>query len=206
MKKSTFLSILCISIFTCQNDVFAQQKTEAATLFGKGAKIASKDIGFFVAPSIGMTTFDESTAALFNLRSGVQIKDKFALGGYYQVSLNEIIPQSETIPGIYMDYWSAGGFVEYTLLSKKLIHLTLPVYAGYSEVEMDNDFGLARLGEANFLQLEPSLLLEVNLLKNVRFNAGAGYRFVGQMNYRNLDETDMSGLTGHIGLKIGLFR
>ncbi|MFN3589668.1 MAG: hypothetical protein ACK4UP_09810, partial [Spirosomataceae bacterium] len=163
MKKSTFLSLLCISIFTLQNHVFAQEKTEASTLFGKGARISGKDIGFFVAPSIGMTTFDESTAALFNLRSGIQVKDKFAIGGYYQVSLNEIIPQSETIPGIYMDYWSAGGFIEYTLLSKKLVHLTLPVYVGYGEVEMDNDFGLARLGEANFLQLEPSLQLEVNL-------------------------------------------
>ena len=206
MKKRTILAFIGISVFLFKTTSFAQEKTEAQTLFGKGAKISGKDVGFFVAPSLGITEFDGSTATLFNLRSGVQVKDKVAVGGYYNVSLNEVIPQSETIPGIYMDYWSAGGFVEYMLLSKKLVHLTLPVYVGYGEVEMDNDFGLARLSEANFLQVEPSLQLEVNLLKYVRFNAGVGYRFVGQMNYRNFDQTDISGLTGHIGLKIGLFR
>lgn len=71
---------------------------------------------------------------------------------------------------------------------------------------MDNENGDAGLGEANFFQIEPSALLEVNLHKYVRFNIGAGYRFVGQMSYRNLNQSDISGLTGYVGLKFGLFR
>jgi len=71
---------------------------------------------------------------------------------------------------------------------------------------MDNENGDAELGEANFFQVEPSALLEVNLHKNVRLNVGAGYRFVRQMEYRNFNQSDISGMTGYIGLKFGLFK
>jgi hypothetical protein len=77
---------------------------------------------------------------------------------------------------------------------------------GYGEVQMDNEIGDVGLGEANFFQIEPSALLEINLHKNIRFNLGAGYRIVGQMNYRNFDQSDLSGFTGYAGLKFGLLR
>lgn len=116
------------------------------------------------------------------------------------------MPESETQPNIYMDYWSVGAMTEYTLFSKKVFHLSFPLYVGYGEVEMDDELGDTDLGEANFFQIEPSALLEVNLHKYVRFNLGVGYRVVGQMNYRNFNQSDISGLTGYIGLKFGLFR
>jgi hypothetical protein len=113
---------------------------------------------------------------------------------------------SETVPNVYMDYWTVGGFAEYAVFSKKVAHLTFPLFIGYGEVQMDNENGDAGLGEAQLFQVEPSVLLEVNLHKFVRLNAGFGYRFVGQMNYRNFDQADISGLTGNLGLKFGLFR
>ncbi len=70
---------------------------------------------------------------------------------------------------------------------------------------MDNEDGVAGLGESNFFQIEPVALLEINLHKYVRLNLGAGYRFVGQMEYRNFDQSDISGLTGYLGLRIGIF-
>ena len=149
---------------------------------------------------------DGSGASLFNLRGGLSLKDKFSFGAYLSTSLNEIRPQSETLPNIYMDYWTVGGFAEYTLFSKKLVHLSFPLYVGYGEVQMDNEIGDVGLGESNFLKVEPSALLEINLHKYVRFHVGAGYRFVGSMNYRNLNQADLSGLTGYVGLKFGLFR
>ncbi len=71
---------------------------------------------------------------------------------------------------------------------------------------MDNESGDAGLGESTFFQIEPSALLEINLHKNVRFNIGAGYRFAGQMEYRNFNQSDISGLIGYVGLKFGLFK
>jgi hypothetical protein len=165
----------------------AQENNEAKTLIGDGVSISTENLGFFVAPAFGITSMDGSSAALLNLRGGLIINDKISLGGYFSTSLNEINPESEIIPNIYMDYWSLGGFAKYTLFPKKVFHVTFPFYIGYGEVQMDNENGEAGLGEANFFQIEPSVLLEINLHKFVRFNFGAGYRLIGQMEYRNFN-------------------
>lgn len=182
------------------------QGGEAKTLFGHGSPIKPHRVGFFAEPMIGMTRMDGSQVSLFNLRGGLNMNDKFSIGAFYSASLNDIRPQSETLPDLYMDYRAYGGFVEYTLLSKRLFHITLPLYMGYGEVEMDREQGDSGLGEANFYTIEPSAMLEINLLKYARFNIGAGYRFVGPMNYRNMDQSDLSGFTAYMGLKLGLFR
>jgi hypothetical protein len=71
---------------------------------------------------------------------------------------------------------------------------------------MDNKADDAGLGESNFLVVEPSALLEINLHKYVRLNVGGSYRVVGDMTYRNFDQSALSGLAGHVGLRFGLFR
>ena len=204
MNVSYFLFVLCAVLVPVT--VSAQESTEANTLFGNGNRLNMKDVGLVIAPSYGITQMDGSGTSLFHVRGGASFRDQVTLGAYFNTSLNDINPQSETVPNVYMDYWSVGGFAEYTLLSKKIVHLTFPLYLGYGEVQMDNENGDAGLDEANFFQIEPTALLEVNVSKYLRFNLGTGYRIVGQMEYRNFDQSDISGLTGYIGLKFGLFR
>ena len=206
MKKYLFLAqLLTLSAFF-HTSLLAQDKSDTKTLLGDKLSLNAEDFGFFIAPSLGFTQLDGASASLFNLRAGTTIKDKFSLGTYLSTTLNDLVPESETVPNVYMDYWSLGGFVEYSLASKEIFHVTLPLTFGYGEVQMDNEMGDADLGEANFFQIEPSVLVEVNLLKNLKLNLGAGYRFVGDMNYRNFDQSDISGFTGYVGVKFGLFR
>jgi hypothetical protein len=205
MKKKMILPLLICFAALLQNNAWSQQSSESQTLFGNGAPLSLKDIGFFVAPAFGLTQMDGDAAALFHVRGGLSLGKTLSFGGFYNVSLNEIYPITETLPNVYMDYWAAGGFAEATILSNRLLHVSLPLYFGYGEVEMDNEIGEARLGESNFLLVEPSALLELNLHKNVRFNLGAGYRIVSEMNYRNFNQSDISGLTGYLGFKFGLF-
>lgn len=205
-KKLHYVLLICF--FFSSTVLFAQAQKQAKTLIGNNSSIKAKDIGFFAAPMLGITSIDGVTAPLLHVRGGVNVKDKFSLGLYAISLLNDIVPQSEVLADKYMDYWTVGAFAEYTLLSKELVHITLPVFFGYGEVEMDrfNNLPIADLGEANFFQIEPSVLLEVNLHKYVRLNAGAGYRFVSKMNYRNMNQNDISGFAGYAGLKIGLFK
>lgn len=205
MKNQLSILFLLICIVATSSKAIAQTNTEPLTLFKKGAPISTENLGVFIAPSFGFTQMDGAGAALFNLRTGLSIKDQVSFGGYFNTSLNNIMPQSETLPNIYMDYWSAGGFVEYTVNASKVVHLTFPLYMGYGEVQMDNEMGDAGLGEANFFQVEPSALLEVNLHHLVNFNVGAGYRMVGNMSYRNFNQSDLSGITGYIGFKFNIF-
>ena len=206
MKKYKALALTIICFLLVQNNLSAQEGTEANTLFGNKPIIDKSKIGLFIAPALGLSQMAGKDAALFNLRGGVSFNEKLSIGAFYNVSLNQIRPENEVIPNIYLDYWSAGALIEYTILSKNIVHLTFPINLGYGEVQMDSENGELNLGEANFLLIEPSALLEINLIKNVRFNLGAGYRFIEQMNYRSTDESDFTGLTGYIGLKIGLFR
>lgn len=186
--------------------LYAQESNDANTLIGDGVTVSTENLGFLIAPAYSITSMDGSSASLFNLRGGLNINDKVSFGAYFSTSLNQINPESETVADVYMDYWTVGGFAEYTLLPKSLVHLTFPLYVGYGEVQMDNEIGEAGLGEANFFKIEPSVLLEVNLHKYVRFNLGTGYRFIGQMEYRNFNQSDISGITGYVGLKFGLFK
>ncbi|WP_289030593.1 hypothetical protein [uncultured Algoriphagus sp.] len=201
------LVVLALFLLSVTNPVFtvAQSNDEPQTLFQKGEPINTENLGVFVAPSFGFTQMDGAGANLFNLRAGVSIKDQISFGAYFSTSMNDMVPQSETVPNVYMDYWTVGGFAEYTWNASKLVHLTFPLYIGYGEVQMDNEIGEAGLGEANFFQVEPSALIEINLHRLVSLNAGAGYRIVGNMEYRNFNQSDLSGLSGYIGLKFNIF-
>jgi hypothetical protein len=189
----------------CFSQILKAQNHNAKTLLGEDAFEGSTNIGFFVAPGYGATQMDGSSASLFTLRGGLIVHDKVSVGGFYNKSLNQIKPQSETVPDVYMDYWATGGFAEYTLLAKKVFHVTFPLFVGVGEVEMDNETGDAGMGEANFFQIEPSAKLVINLHKYDRLFIGTGYRIVGSMTYRNFNQSDISGLTAYIGLKFGIF-
>ncbi|MCH6201377.1 hypothetical protein MMU07_17470 [Aquiflexum sp. LQ15W] len=205
MKKYIICAFLTFVFLFNIEQSFAQEGKEIQTLFENSSSISKEDLGFFLAPSFGITKMDGGNAALFNLRGGLSIKEKLGFGAYFNTSVNQIIPQSETNPNVYMDYWSVGAFGEYTWQPSKLVHLTFPLFVGYGEVQMDNEVGDAGLGEANFFQVEPSALIQLNLTRHLKLNFGLGYRMVSEMNYRNFNQSDISGLTGNIGFRINLF-
>jgi hypothetical protein len=200
--KSTVLAtivLICLSI-----PLTAQEDTGTETLFDQ--KDMFKNIGFVFAPSYSITSIDGYSTSILSLRGGVILNKKFTVGSFYNFSLNDIRPNSETVPGIHMDYQAGGGYIEYTIYSDKLIHFTFPLFIGGGEVGMDNEVGNLALGEQRFFMVEPSAMAEINLNKFVRFNLGAGYRIVNEMNYRNINQSDISGFSGYIGIKIGLFK
>jgi hypothetical protein len=202
MRLALCISFLLVIVQTSR----AQEASPTKTLINGGGSLNTKHVGLVLAPSVEVTKMDGAPATVFGLRGGINLKDKFSLGAFFKTAINEIRPSSESSSNFYMDYKVWGGFAEYTVLSKKIIHLTFPIYVGYGEVEMDNELGDIRLGDANFFHIEPSALLEINLHKNVRVNIGSGYRVITQMTYRNLSNADISGLVGHMGLKFGIFK
>jgi hypothetical protein len=202
--KNIVNGFLVVAFLIFYSPIIAQENNDTETLLGDKLPQLS-DLGFYIAPAYQFTQLDEAAASLFHIRGGISYKKQFNIGGFYNVSLNQIYPSNEVLPNVYMDYWNAGGYVEYTVLSKKLVHVTLPIYLGYGEVQMDNEMGELDLGEANFATFEPNLLLEINLHKYAKFNIGGGYRWVSEMNYRNFNQNDISGITASVGFKFGIF-
>jgi hypothetical protein len=205
MKKYILALIALLSI---QFALCAQNEQETQTLFNS---LKFSKIGFMVLPYCQISQIDKVGVSNLGLRSGILLNDKLSIGGFYSLSVNEIVPKSETDLSVYMDYRAWGGFIEYTLWSTKLVHLTFPLLIGGGEVEMDkrdnySDSNQNPYGEKMFFILEPSVFFEINLHRFVRFDAGISYRIVNDMTYRNFNQSSLIGFTGTIGLKIGVFK
>jgi hypothetical protein len=87
-----------------------------------------------------------------------------------------------------------------------LVHASIPLKLGYEQVEMDNEIGNIHLGGSNFMVVEPSALMEVNLHKYLKFDLGIGYRWISQLNCPNLNNSDNSGIVFRSGFRIVLFK
>lgn len=206
MKKNI---LVLLAIISMQFSLLAQNENDPKTLFDD---MKSVKIGFAISPYYQFTQMDKVGVSIIGLRGGIVFNDKISAGGFYSLSINEFVPKSETDTRVYMDYRAGGGFVEYTFWSNKLAHLTIPLYIGVGHVEMDWKDGYSDNGEyppygdKTFFLIEPSACLEINIHKFIRLNAGIGYRIVGNMTYRNFDQSALMGFTGNIGLKMGLFK
>ncbi|MEM9672671.1 MAG: hypothetical protein AAF992_08745 [Bacteroidota bacterium] len=202
-KSLLVLALVCTSVIG-----YAQDETEPKTLFNNPVSLS--ELGFYINPIYQIGNLDEATAHIMGVRGGVMLSPNLTVGGAYHWTLNNISPQSEVVDNLYMDMRLGGAFVEYTLWSNRVLHLTFPLMVGMGEVEMDwetdIDTDTNPYGEENFFFIEPSAQLEVNIMRNVRLHTGVAYRIVGNMDYRRMDQADINGLTGVVGLKFGVFR
>lgn len=118
---------------------------------------------------------------------------------------------------LHMGY--GGLLFEPVIKNKEIFHLTTPMIIGVGGGglhrepiynlkedinEPDTDKFYNDNGDA-FLVLEPGLSLEINLVKFVRLDLGATYRFVIDSDIENFSDEDLSGFTGSLTLKLGWF-
>jgi hypothetical protein len=183
---------------------------EKATLFNSNPSL--ENLGFSVSALSQFTQVNNQTGIMGGFKAGLIINDRFSIGGYYLANLNEI-NASQNFPDTYLDLKMGGGYLEYSLWSNKLVHLTFPLFIGGGELSLDNkgedfifpDGGEDPFGDDYFFVVEPGVQAEVNVHKNVRFHLGAGYRIVNGVDYLNFDNAAVSGLSFTAGLEIGLF-
>ncbi|MCF1750841.1 hypothetical protein [Mariniradius sediminis] len=197
------LRILILIVLLSTGILSAQESQPRETLLGQNS---FKNVGFAVTAGVAGASFDGASVLVGMSRAGAVFSDKIGIGGFYNLSLNDFVPESETDPNTYMDFRWVGGYVEYTWRAHKKVHFTFPLLIGGAELELDREGpSSTQFGEANFLLVEPSALLELNLTKNIRLLAGAGYRFAGDFAYRSIESADISGFSGQIALKLGIF-
>lgn len=202
MKRNTII-ILASLLIIGMNAMAQQQRTII------NSRIKHK-IGIAISPTYEISRIDKAPASFLGIRGGIVLADKLTIGGVFKTSVNNIIPKSETDNRVYLHMYMFGGLLEYTLWSDKVVHLTFPLTIGGGKVEMDRLDNIRSIsgqpyGEKYFFFAEPSALVEINLHKYVRLNAGASYRFAGNMTYRNFNQNALSGISGVIGVKFGIF-
>lgn len=183
----------------------AQENPE--TLFD--GNLSFSNIGVFVDPGFQVTQIAGENTGFFFFRGGLTFNDKLSLGGFYGEMINDIRPASfENVlpPRAHIDAYQAGAFLEYTLYSSKMVHLTFPLAVGIMELEIDKEGRDFDYDETKTFFVEPGAQVEVNLHRFARLHAGVGYRVMGGSieDFPGVPEAG-NALTFQIGLKMGVF-
>jgi hypothetical protein len=165
--------------------------------------VSLEGVKLMLSPGTSFYGYAGEPSLSLRFRGGALFNDKFGVGGFYEFTVLDVRPAEEPTTR-YLDYQAAGAYLEYTFFSDRLFHLSLPLFIGAGEVQLDTDSDFSEddnFGEENFLVVEPGAIAELRLIPMATIYAGFSYRFTSGFKYRTFDQTDIQGLTGQLGLK-----
>lgn len=184
---------------------------EIKSLLGKG-----NELNGFGGGDIKIGNINTERALIMGAYGGVLINRHYMLGiaGYgiasnprFDGSLNDGTPRKLTIHGGY-----AGLLVGGTILSREIVHLSLPLVLGAGAIQLsDDDFfqngsnSDFTIENSAFFVAEQAVQLEFNITRSLRLAAGASYRMVRGLELRNLSDKNLSDWTAQISLRFGRF-
>jgi len=215
--KYLFLAILCChtTLIMAQQytDDVPQKKEEMKSLIGKG-----KDITGFGNLDFRVGKIKGKDALILGAYGGMLINRNVMLGiaaygitSTVEYEIDPADPDNSTLLQINGGY--AGLVLGVKIASKEIVHLSIPIVVGighayvtdnsyFSLAGGDNDFIIE---SSNFIVIEPSLLMEINISNNFRLGLGAGYRLARGSDLTRVSESDLSGFSGVIGFQFGNF-
>jgi len=139
----------------------------------------------------------------------------FGVAGYGLVTSPEF--EGELPDGTEKNLNLTGGYAGLVIggkvFSKEIVHLSIPIILGGGGVQVsdqnffpddlrDTEFTIER---STFFVVEPGAELEINLTNNLRLAFGATYRYVKEVQLRNLEDEDLINWSGMVSLKFGRF-
>lgn len=155
-----------------------------------GGKMTS---GGFGGPVIKVTGVAGETGALVGGRGGWIINHTFVLGaGGYGLATD--LERS----GTRVDFGYGGLELEFVTRPMRLIHFTVAAMVGGGGVN-------STTADDGVFVFEPQAGIELNVTTFFRLHAGAGYRFVTDVDFPGLTDGDLSAAFGGLTLKFGKF-
>ena len=196
-----------------------QTKTELKTLFSLKKGSGLKSWGFTAGPVMQFGQLGVQQG--FNFAIHVNNQWSFGAG----VLGNMRGGENRNMSTILKPRQSFSGFqLEYTPKPNSLIHVSFPLMIGairsenpnnflnsknpqygiprpgYMNHDFDDDRGMFNRGRAAF-GIQPGVSLELNVFKYAKLFGAVNYRFAAGKN----SHEDMNGVSGQIGLKLGIF-
>lgn len=173
----------------------------AETLTAGGSADGMHISGWFLAPTIGTTVFDERVHYLPGLRGGFYLNKRFAVG----VAAHGVVGSDTKVDGDGVRHLGSYGglLLQYVWRSDSLIHGTVESTIG------DGRWCVAGMGGSDacsqFMVLEPAANVEINVAKHVRIATGVGYRLAVAGDADGPSSRDVSGLVIRSSLILGSF-
>ena len=195
MKKS--ISLLVIALLSLS--VMAQEETLVSGEMENGGYGA-----FFT--SVGQ--INGEAAVFMGGQAAWIINHRIGIGAKGYGLINQV--KVDGLENVKLEFGCWGGLLEYTIASEKLLHFNINTMIGaggvrYSVIDYQQDHVDIDYSEDGFFVIEPGVDLVLNVHKNFRIGLGATYRFDSGVDYADLTNSDLSGFSGHIVLKFGVF-
>ncbi len=195
MKKLTLIFVTAIISIV----VMAQEKTLL------DSKLHNGGYGAFFT-KIG--AINGSTGVFMGGQGSWVLNHKLALGGKGYALISPFNVQG--LDNIKMEFGCWGGLIEYIIASDNIIHLNINTMIGAGGIRYSvKDYRYAHSDidytEDAVFVIEPGIDAEINIHKNFRIGLGVYYRIVSGVDYADLTNTDLNGLSGQITLKFGAF-
>ena len=198
MKNISIKGLIIGLVFMSLNSFASDQTRQSLSKI-----VSANNINVMVSGGREISSIGGANVGNGDLRLGLVFNDQWTTGIYYQRSLNEFVPVNETIPGLYTEYQSVGGLLEYTLFPNRLLHITFPLKIGYGHLEMDtnSDWDEWIRDEQHLFVLQPGAFAVLNVTPLLNLYAGATYRITNGFEYRAISSASTQGVTGQLGLK-----
>lgn len=141
-------------------------------------------------------------------QGGWIINHRFVIGGKGYGLVNDV--EVEGLQNLKLEFGCGGVMFEYIISSNKLLHLSIQSMIGaggvrYAVKDHTKDHDEVNYEDDAFLILEPGLNLILNVSNNFRIGTGIAYRYCNGVEYENLSNSDLSGVSAQIFFKFGKF-
>lgn len=160
------------------------------------------DFGGFVGLDARFGDMMGEFAGFAGARAAVLLKQRVYLGlagaGLATDNAEVVGPVPGSTRPLRMGY--GGILVGYVVPTSSLVDVTADLLVGAGGIHpkgMDDD-------DAIFV-FEPSVGLQLKLASVARLGLGAGYRFVGDVDVANVEDSDLRGFTGTLAILVGWF-
>lgn len=220
MKKNLFILVTLLISFVAQSQTESgpnpsgDEKQEIQTLMNNPSHI-----GWWVSGDFGWTKIDDKDAFLGGLSGGVIINHAVSIGiAGYGIMNSQNLQYSAIEDTAVFIYGGYGGLkLEYRLVPLNKINIAFPLligggglaYSTYNPNEwknsnnhQENNYTYAWDG---FFAIEPGISLGINLLKFMRLDIGASYRYAPGIDLPNTNDDLFNGFNANISLKFGSF-
>lgn len=206
------LSLLCLTIFTLT--LYGEEKPKEQTLFGNGEVWH----GGYGAGELKLTQLNGELGLMVGGRGGWIINSVFSIGGagYGLVTNHKISDYYGKDSSAYLRLGYGGVYLMYINQSDELIHFTVSTLIGagsalytksWSEL-IDHDWNYNKSWNREitpFFIIEPGIGVELNLTSFMRIELGASYRIVSGVDMTRTKNSDITGPSGNLAIKIGKF-
>jgi hypothetical protein len=164
--------------------------------------------GYYIAPTVGVTTLDGEVAPLIGLRAAWLVNHRLGVGFTVNGTVNQL-DEKLHYQGRALSYYG-GLLLQYVLGENHVVHSFIDTTIGGGKScrqlgAVDGDTDQDDCHGKGFFAVEPMLHLEINVARFMRVSLGAGYRVAVASTANEMSSADISGFVSKTALEFGRF-